>query len=105
MFIEPSPPFKGIGIATAKEIWSPLDRYSALSLSLDRTGGTVRPLTKEAASWINRLVVDEAYQWIYEHPDDTIAATFLPLPERPLVVVGDNPIFARRKVAADTETR
>ncbi len=29
-------------------------------------------LTKEAASWINRLVVDEAYQWIYEHPDHTL---------------------------------
>jgi len=82
----------GVGVATADEIWLPLDRSTGLILHSD-TGIGERVLSFQGRPDVlrefNQTVVSCCFNEIYAHPDDVVAVDSLLLPERdrPLITI------------------
>jgi hypothetical protein len=82
-------PFMGVGLASADEIWLPLDRSTALILHTDEViGDRVFPAPAGVTvDTFNQMVVGQAYQEVYCHPDDVARLKRITLPKsnRPLM--------------------
>lgn len=83
-------PSRGVSIGNADEIWFPLDRSSALILHSDALVG--ERVVRNPATTIdefNQVVVSQAAQEIYCHPDDLPRLCRLDLPKanRPIMKV------------------
>jgi hypothetical protein len=64
-------PLRGVGIATADEIWFPVDRRHLILLTPHlEIPESVRPGSAAFAAGVNFSVATEAYEWIVMHPDD-----------------------------------
>lgn len=94
-------PYQSFGIATADEITVALDRRTLLVMHTDQEiGDMVLPAAPEqTVGDYNRMLVHNAHQEIYCHPDDVAAVQALDLPsaDRPLVTMqgggwGDRPL-------------
>jgi hypothetical protein len=93
----------GIGVATADELWFPLDRRTALLVSphLPTDGLRLRATTKWAQR-INQIIALWAHRFIYHHPkDDPLAGLWLPPVGEPMSVDGPD----LKEVAARMEER
>lgn len=82
----------GVGVATADEIWLPLDRSTALVLHSDAgVGERVLHFQGQPAVLhdFNQMVISSSFNEIYAHPDDVVGVQSLVLPERnrPLITV------------------
>jgi hypothetical protein len=93
-------PFLGLGIATADEAMIPLDRRALLVMHIDPAmGEVVLPAAPgQTVADFNAMLVFNAHEEIYCHPDDVtrVQALSLPTGDRPLFTVeggawGDRP--------------
>ncbi len=82
-----NPPFTGVGVVNADEVWLPLDRHNVLVLH-DREvplSGVVNAPSMLRDSF-NQAIIANAKSEIYCHPDDlhVVRAAQLPEPNRPI---------------------
>lgn len=86
-------PHLGVGVATADEIWLPIDRHRALVFHSDEVIGnrsidvSAQP---NAARDFNQTTVNHAFAEVYAHPDDAarvLAEMVWPDPNKPVMTV------------------
>lgn len=86
-------PLSGVGIATADELWLPLDRRTSLILHSDSEVGDIEIEVKSTSELsvddFNQAVAMNADSEIYVHPDDMSRVDRLEMPQtdRPLMQV------------------
>ncbi len=82
-------PVSGVGIATADELWVPLDRSTALILHNEELIGEriIYATPDYGIDDFNQALVSQAAREIYCHPDDLsrLGSLDLPAPDRPLM--------------------
>jgi hypothetical protein len=87
-------PGLGVGLATADEIWLPLDRQTLLTLHTDKAVGEIvmrppyGPLGPDLDK-INEFIVSQAHREVYCHPDDVdrLERVTFPDPDRPVMTL------------------
>lgn len=85
-------PQTGVGVATADELWLPLDRRNVLVLHnrpLFEDGAVVKGLPPEFRHVLNQAVIGNTTNRIYCHPSDRAAvdSSEIPDPQQPLLGV------------------
>jgi hypothetical protein len=84
-------PWLGVGLATADEIWFPLDRSTLLTLHTDGSVGdkVIRPPFVPDIDHVNEFLVSQAHREVYCHPDDVrrLDGIAFPDPDRPIMTV------------------
>lgn len=94
----------GVGIGTADEVYFPLDRQHALILGNrdfittllydpKQPRQIVSPAGIVQVEQINRFVARDSYEWVFEHPDDDLAAPYVPKEKRVLYYLNDQPVY------------
>lgn len=73
----------GVGLATADELWLPLDRRTALILHNEEVVGEriIKAPPDHSVDDFNQAVVSQAYAELYCHPDDLDRVNTLTLPD------------------------
>ncbi|MBI2914090.1 MAG: DUF4238 domain-containing protein [Chloroflexi bacterium] len=88
--------YVGTGVGNAQEVHFPLDRHHALMLALP---GSLPELVMAAAAdnvlFVNWLVAEYSYRWIYQHPDDEPLDFLIPKMPKPLMEINGKPVFDR----------
>ena len=86
----------GVGLATADEIYFPLDPYRTLILLPQSDGLPERlPGTPQAAKIQNQLVAGYSYEWLFHHPKHDPLRKIVVSADRPLSYVNDTPVYYR----------
>lgn len=86
--------WSGIGLATADEVYVPLDPRTLLLLMPDSRGlPDVLPATRVMAKDVNQLIVHSSFEWIFHHPKhDPLHRLTIPK-ERPLSYINGTPLY------------
>jgi hypothetical protein len=73
----------GVGLATADELWMPLDRWTAVILHTDELVGdrVIEAPQDHSVDDFNQAVVGHAHAEIDAHPDDVARVDKLRLPD------------------------
>lgn len=87
-------PLLGVGLTTADEIYFPLDRRNVLILAkpglIDERA---LKLDDENVLFVNHLVAESSYRFVYQHPEDPSVEALVPTSPRPIMEIDGRQFF------------
>lgn len=105
LYMSTHDPLRGVGFLNADEVWFPLSPKALLILALNPEPVPSRfEAPSSTSSTVNRLLVENAYQYAFLHPNHDMLPEELP-PDRPIFQVSTraSPVLERYNKPPDTK--
>lgn len=85
---------RGVGLVTADEIYFPLDRRNVLILAKPgRIREDIVKVEDEGVLFVNHLLAESSYKFVYQHPEDPSVQALIPSSPRPIMEISGKQFF------------